>query len=164
MRDYLLATAIFCNGAKGYSALQPSCDLSVAKGGLTTPLTIQRGSRISAPRSSERIALTPNAGGGLEVLLHGGLVRILALCEAGSRTTDAPVGVAGASDWRWLRGRATTLTCCLMRRGWGTQRPSSRTPPGEGKRRQVRARIVSEVVGGAQRAYHGASVANQSDA
>ena len=93
MRDYLLATAIFCNGAKGYSALQLSRDLSVAKGGLTTPLTIQRGSRISAPRSSERIALTPNGGGGLEVLLHGGLARILALCEAGEPDDRRPAGV-----------------------------------------------------------------------
>jgi site-specific DNA recombinase len=45
----------------------------------------------------ERITLTPNAVGGLEVLLHGDLARILEICEAGESGKDKRPGtnVAG---------------------------------------------------------------------
>jgi site-specific DNA recombinase len=38
----------------------------------------------------ERITLTPKADGGLEVLLHGDLARILRFCEAGERKSQRP--------------------------------------------------------------------------
>jgi site-specific DNA recombinase len=38
----------------------------------------------------ERIALTPNTDGGLDVLLQGDLAQILAFCEAGERTDERP--------------------------------------------------------------------------
>ena len=40
----------------------------------------------------ERITLTPNAEGGLEVLLHGDLARILEICEAGESGKDKRPG------------------------------------------------------------------------
>ena len=38
----------------------------------------------------ERITLTPGADGGLEVVLHGDLARILQFCEAGERRSERP--------------------------------------------------------------------------
>ena len=40
----------------------------------------------------EKITLTPNAEGGLEVLLHGDLARILQVCEAGGGRQDKRPG------------------------------------------------------------------------
>jgi hypothetical protein len=38
----------------------------------------------------ERITLTPNGEGGLDIQLHGDLARILEICEAGERTCERP--------------------------------------------------------------------------
>jgi site-specific DNA recombinase len=37
-----------------------------------------------------RMTLTPGAGGGLDVVLHGDLARILQFCAAGERTSERP--------------------------------------------------------------------------
>jgi hypothetical protein len=59
----------------------------------------------------ERITLTPNTDGGLDIQLHGDLARILWLCEEGSRKSKRPGPdvpgrdlsvVAGAGFGRWF--------------------------------------------------------------
>ena len=58
----------------------------------------------------ERITLTSNAEGGLDVLLHGDLARILEICETSEGGKGKrPERVFRGVDCRWLRGQDLNL-------------------------------------------------------
>ena len=52
----------------------------------------------------ERITLTPNDQGTLDIRLYGDLARILQFCEASERRRERPGQVSRGVDCRWLRG------------------------------------------------------------
>jgi hypothetical protein len=66
----------------------------------------------------ERITLTPNEQGTLDIQLHGALARILELCEAGERKRERPGRGGPGREVSVVAGACNTLCLLLFASAW----------------------------------------------